>query len=96
MQEELDEIRLAIETGERNSAEIDEEIGDFLFATVNLARHLGGEPEASLRAANLKFQRRFKAMKLEIERSGKSIYSSSLDDLETAWKQVKLQEKQGN
>ena len=96
MQEELDEIRLAIETGERNSAEIDEEIGDFLFATANLARHLGVEPEASLRASNLKFQRRFKAMELEIQKSGKSIYSSSLDDLETAWGQVKLQEKHGH
>ena len=96
MQEELDEIRLAIETSKRNSAEIDEEVGDFLFATANLARHLGVEPEASLRAANLKFQRRFKAMELEIEKSGKSVQSSSLGDLETAWGKVKLQEKTEN
>ncbi len=93
MQEELDEIRLAIQIGGSDKTKVAEEFGDFLFATANLARHLGVEPESALRSANFKFQRRFKAMEAEIEKSGKSVQFSSLDELEIAWKQVKLQEK---
>ncbi|MEC8164187.1 MAG: MazG nucleotide pyrophosphohydrolase domain-containing protein, partial [Pseudomonadota bacterium] len=93
MQEELDEIRQAVAVGDTNNAAIEEEVGDFLFAAANLARHLGVEPEEALRSANFKFQRRFKAMELEIKKTGKSVRSSSLDELEAAWGQAKRQEK---
>jgi ATP diphosphatase len=57
-----------------------EELGDLLFAIVNLARHLNIEPEAALRAANMKFERRFRS--IEVEPDFKSL---SLDDKEALW-----------
>src|SRR5437764_5857989 len=60
IREECDEIEAEIAAGDRNKATA--EIGDLLFAMVNLARHLDADPEATLRAANHKFVRRFGAI----------------------------------
>ena len=60
LQEELDELRKAIASGEKKAQE--EEIGDVLFTVVNLARKLGVQSELALRASNTKFRRRFGAM----------------------------------
>ncbi len=90
MQEELDELRTAVASGD--AADIGEEMGDFLFATANLARHLGVEPEESLRRANFKFQRRFKAMEAEIEAAGGTVREAALPALEQAWATVKRNE----
>lgn len=57
IREELDEVRQAVTAGD--TAQIREEVGDLLFACVNLARHLDIDGEAALRAANRKFERRF-------------------------------------
>ena len=93
MQEELDEIREAVASNDKITNKIDEEVGDFLFAAANLARHLGVNPEESLRRANFKFQRRFKAMEEQIQCEGKSLQASNLQEMEAAWDHVKRQEK---
>jgi ATP diphosphatase len=67
--------------------EIEEEIGDLLFAVVNWARKLGIDPEAALRAANTKFERRFKAMEAE---AGDAFPTLGLDAQEALWVKVKL------
>jgi len=93
MQEELDEIREATASDDKKTNNINEEVGDFLFAAANLARHLGVNPEESLRCANFKFQRRFKAMEAQIQSEGKSLQASTLQEMEAAWDHVKRQEK---
>ncbi len=75
-------------------AEIDadpcvEEIGDLLFAVVNWSRHLGFDPEAALRRANAKFERRFRAME---EKAGDGFAKLTLDEKEVLWTRVKIEE----
>jgi len=78
--EELAEVEAAATDAER-----EEEIGDLLFAVVNWARKLRIDPEAALRAANAKFERRFKAM----EAADEQFASRTLDEQESLWIQVK-------
>jgi ATP diphosphatase len=85
IEEELDEVQAAA-TGQ----EQEEEIGDLLFAVVNLARHLKVDPEAALRAANSKFDTRFRMME---SIAGETFASLSLDQKEALWQQAKRQEK---
>ena len=81
--EELAEVETAASDAER-----EEEVGDLLFAVVNWARKLGIDPEAALRAANTKFERRFKAM----EAADESFASLDLDGKERLWISVKSAE----
>jgi tetrapyrrole methylase family protein/MazG family protein len=60
--EELDELRAALTEGPVDAPAVNEELGDVLFSVVNIARHLGIDPESSLRAATAKFRARFAAM----------------------------------
>ncbi len=79
--EELDEI------AEAGGAEaIEEEVGDLLFAAVNLARHLKVDPEAALRRANAKFEARFRGME---DAAGEGFIALDLDAKEALWEQVK-------
>ncbi|MFD1611915.1 nucleoside triphosphate pyrophosphohydrolase [Sphingomonas tabacisoli] len=77
--EELDEIAAA------PAEELEEEVGDLLFAAVNFARHLKIDPETALRRANAKFERRFRAMETMDQRFA----ALSLDDKEALWVQAK-------
>jgi ATP diphosphatase len=79
--EELAEVEAAT-----NSEERAEEIGDLLFAVVNWARKQGVDPEAALRTANAKFERRFKAMEAE---AGDAFAGLDLDGKEALWQAVK-------
>ena len=81
--EELAEVETATSDAER-----EEEVGDLLFAVVNWARKLNIDPEAALRAANAKFERRFKAM----EAVDESFASLDLDSKERLWISVKSAE----
>ena len=78
--EELAEVETAASDAER-----EEEVGDLLFAVVNWARKLDIDPEAALRAANAKFERRFKAM----EAADDKFSERSLDEQEALWQRVK-------
>ena len=78
--EELDEVARA------GPDEIEDEVGDLLFAVVNYARHLGVEPEAALRGANAKFERRFRHMEAQ---AGDTFAALDLDAKERLWEQAK-------
>jgi len=89
--EELSEIKSEIDNAcppER----IQDEIGDLLFAVVNLARHLDVDPEASLRHANAKFERRFRQVEARLGAAGRSAADVGPDALEALWQQVKASE----
>ncbi len=90
IEEELVELKHEVEHGDRQAAE--EEIGDFLFATVNLARHLRIEPEAALHAASAKFSRRFRSVEHKLTESGKSPQDVSLEEMDGLWDETKREE----
>ena len=71
-----------------------EEIGDLLFVVSNLARHLKVDPEAALRAANGKFERRFRFIEPSVREAGRSMEACSLEELDALWGEAKKQEKQ--
>jgi nucleoside triphosphate diphosphatase len=85
--EELAEVRAA-----RASQEIFEEVGDLLFAAANLARKLEVDAEAALRAANAKFERRFRAMESLAATRGQEFASLDLGAQEELWLDVKRAE----
>jgi ATP diphosphatase len=87
IQEELDELEAAV--GSRSPASIEEEVGDLLFAVVNLARHLDVDPEEALTGANYKFERRFRDMEQAIAATGKALRDLSLESLEMEWRAAK-------
>lgn len=86
--EELDEVRGAC-TPEYQA----EEIGDLLFAVVNLARHMKVDAESALRAANTKFERRFRDMEDKSSQQSIDFQSLSLNEMELLWQAVKLDHK---
>jgi len=89
-EEEIRELREAVAEGGGKSAEAEEEFGDLLFALVNVARKLGIEPEAALRVANDKFQRRFDDVERQVAASGKRFRDLTLDQLEQHWQIAKV------
>jgi ATP diphosphatase len=72
-----------------SAAEIEEETGDLLFSVVNYARHAGVDPEAALRKANEKFERRFRGVEKRVAAGGKRVADLSIDELESYWQQEK-------
>ena len=85
--EEMAELRQARTGG--GAAEVEEELGDLLFAVANLARHLDVEPEAALRAANRKFAERFATLERRFRDRGVALRDVSLDEMETEWQRIK-------
>jgi MazG family protein len=88
-EEELRELREAVGAMGGKSREAEEEFGDLLFSLVNVARKLGIEPEAALRVANDKFQRRFDDLERQVVAGGKKVRDLSLDELEEHWQAAK-------
>ncbi|WP_339534122.1 nucleoside triphosphate pyrophosphohydrolase [Pseudomonas hunanensis] len=91
VREELDEVLQAMADGDVDALE--DEMGDLLFATVNLARHLQQDPEHALRRANRKFERRFRFIEQALCDSGRPIEDCDLDELDALWGEAKRQEK---
>ena len=85
--EELGEVREALRSG--NNAEIADEIGDLLFAVVNVARKTGFDAETLLQQATSKFVRRFNRVEEELRRSGKELGQADLPELDAIWNRVK-------
>ncbi|KAA3602978.1 MAG: nucleoside triphosphate pyrophosphohydrolase [Candidatus Scalindua sp. AMX11] len=90
VQEELDEVKEAI--SRKNEKHIAEEIGDLLFATVNLSRFLKMDSEGLLRESIAKFIDRFVKVEKELNAAGKKIEECTLAEMDTLWKQVKKEE----
>ena len=86
--EELDEL-----TAAANDAERIEEAGDLLFAAVNVVRSYGVAPEDALRAANAKFERRYRAMENHAAKRGEEFAALSLEAQEALWQAVKRAER---
>jgi nucleoside triphosphate diphosphatase len=97
IREEADEIEAALGDGEAASApsaaEAAAEVGDLLFAAVNLARHLRADPEALLRQTNQKFERRFAAIERALAAKGKTPQQATLAEMDTLWEQAKAEER---
>lgn len=74
-------------------AEVEEEFGDLLFVMANLARHLKIDPEAALRAANSKFERRFRRIEDWLTEDGRTPDSSDLDEMDALWNRAKAEDK---
>ena len=68
-------------------------MGDLLFTVANLARHLDVEPEAALRAANAKFERRFRHIERELASRGKRPETSTLEEMDALWNAAKAAER---
>jgi ATP diphosphatase len=91
IREECDELEAEIAAGDRDLAAA--EVGDLLFAVVNLARHLDLDPEATLQAANRKFERRFNAIESALADRGKRPQDSTLAEMDALWNAAKVAEK---
>lgn len=91
VREELDEVLEAM--ADNDAAALADEVGDLLFATVNLARHLKLDPETALRGANAKFERRFRFIEQALRDMGRPIEDCTLEDLDALWGEAKRQEK---
>lgn len=91
--EELDEVADAVKQGE-SFERIEEEMGDVIMATTNMARMLGVNAENALRLANHKFERRFLQVETNLAQQGISLEQADLEMMEAAWQQAKLLEKE--
>jgi ATP diphosphatase len=92
IREEADEIEAELDRSQANKAAIAGEVGDLLFAVVNLARHLEADPEAVLRQTNLKFERRFAAIERALAARGKAPQEVSLAEMDALWNEAKAAE----
>jgi len=90
--EEIDEVMDEAKQAVVDQARVEEEMGDLLFATVNLSRHLGVKAEVALQKANLKFERRFREVERIVASRGLTMTGVDLETMEEVWQQVKRQE----
>ena len=91
LREEMAEVRHAL--AEKDSKKAEEELGDLLFAVVNLARFVQVDPEIALKKANAKFQRRFMEMEKAARQSDRTFDGMPREDKESLWDAVKHGEK---
>jgi len=89
--EEIDELKEAIKTGDKENTF--EEIGDLLFAVVNVARFLDYDSESALRFAIRKFENRFNQIEDQLKLNDKTLKESSFEELDQIWNEIKTKEK---
>jgi MazG family protein len=92
VREETNEVAEAMDAADPKLVE--EELGDLLFAVVNLSRKIRVEPEVALTKATLKFERRFRQVEAKVKESGRSWETMSLVEMDALWDLVKVEEKQ--
>ena len=94
IREEADEIEAALDA--QDEAHAATEVGDLLFAVVNLARHLQADPEGILRATNRKFERRFASIERALAAQGKRPQDATLAEMDALWDAAKEEEKRSS
>lgn len=87
IEEEIGELRAALKEGRREK--VADELGDLIFATVNIGRHVKADPEMALRGTNTKFRRRFAHIEKKLAESGETLASASLERMEELWQDAK-------
>jgi MazG family protein len=97
-QEEIGELKSAIAESKRDGESghdkrVAEEFGDLLFVMANIARHLGFDPEAALREANVKFVRRFRSIEDALAKEGRKPEDATLEEMDQLWDEAKAAEK---
>lgn len=93
--EEVDEIKHEIDIHAEQDR-LEDEMGDVLFACVNLARKLKIDPEGALKRANAKFDRRFRHVETELNAAGRRPEDATLDEMEALWVDAKMMERKGD
>ena len=88
IEEELDEVK-----DTKSSETSEEELGDLLFAVVNLVRWMGFDAESTLRKSNRKFLRRFEFVEKTLLKNGKALSTASLAEMDALWDLAKINEK---
>ena len=88
-----EEAREVWEARDEGADRVEEEMGDLLFVCANLARHLGVDPEAALRRANAKFERRFAVVEDRLRERGRSPGQSTLEEMDAIWNEVRAADK---
>jgi nucleoside triphosphate diphosphatase len=91
IREEADEIEAELDRAD--NGKVGAEVGDLLFAVVNLARHIGADPEDILRQTNLKFERRFAAIERALAERGKTPQDATLAEMDALWDAAKAAER---
>jgi nucleoside triphosphate diphosphatase len=91
IEEEIGELRAEMDSG-AGRERLEDELGDILFAVVNLARHFDIDPEAALRGTNDKFVRRFHAVEEHFAGNAQDLTQASLEEMESAWQAAKAGE----
>ena len=87
LREEASEILEA--QSQQDPLKIKDEVGDLLFAAVNISRFLGIDPETALRSSNDKFERRFRYIETAIKRDGRELKNASLSEMDALWNEAK-------
>lgn len=90
IEEEIGELRHALETG--GTSAVEDEFGDVLFALVNFGRHLKLDAEKALRGTNEKFRSRLHFVEQALKDQGRSLEQSTLEEMETLWQRAKAAE----
>ncbi|WP_299490663.1 nucleoside triphosphate pyrophosphohydrolase [uncultured Shewanella sp.] len=93
VQEEIIEVLDEVNQAQVSQDNVTDEMGDLLFAVVNMARHLKVDPEQALRLANRKFERRFRGVEEKVAASGRPMTEHTLSQLDAHWNAVKQEEK---
>lgn len=88
LDEEIAELRQVLADG-ADATRLEEELGDLLFSTVNVARHAGVDPETALRRANRKFSVRFGQVEAELAARGKVPEQATLEEMDSIWQSLK-------
>ena len=95
LHEEIAELEAELDRPDAPPARVADEIGDLLFSCVNLARHVGADPEAALREANDKFERRFRRVEALLAAAGRTPEQASPEEMDRLWERAKSEEREG-
>ncbi len=91
IEEEVDELRVALRDGDKSK--VSDELGDLIFAVVNIGRHVKADPEQALRGTNTKFRRRFNHIETVLDAEGESLEAANLERMEEIWQAAKAIER---